>query len=296
MKLLITGASGFIGRPLARHLASRGHEIYALSREGGGVEGATPIKGDATREGKWLETMRECDGAVNLAGAPVGVKWSTSAKREIRDSRILSTRLIVDNIPKGKGRFTLISPSAVGIYGDGGEKILTERSPTGGPFLATLAKEWEEEALKGEAKGARVVIARLGVVLSADGGALAELIREAKTPRKIPTGRGGNWVSWVALEDLLNALTAFIEDDTYSGAYNVTSPLPVRQRELTSALTATLGTGHTLNPTSPAIRLILGEMADLALLGQRALPERLLGAGFKFTNVEIAETLRNILT
>jgi len=296
MKLLITGAGGFIGKPLTEHLLLRGHEIYALSRSGVEIGGALTIKADATRPGEWIEILGECDGAVNLAGTPVGVKWSTRTKREISDSRILSTRLIVENIPKGKKPFILISPSAVGIYGDGGEKILTEDAPIGGPFLANLAKSWEAEASKGAAKGARVVVARLGVVISKSGGALAELVREAKTPRNIPRGRGDIWVSWITLDDLLRAFTAFIESESYTGVYNVTSPNPVRQRELVNAIAASLGPGHTLNPPSPAIRLILGEMADLALLGQRAVPQRLLSAGFKFTGIELAETLGNILS
>lgn len=298
MKVFITGGSGFTGRAIARELDRGGHETISLCRTEESArsvfQGSRVLIGNPTIPGEWAKTLASCDGCVNLAGEPLNEKWTREKKRLLRESRIDATRNVVAAVPEGKD-FVLFSASAVGAYGDGGENLLTENSPYGDNFLAKLTREWEESALEAEKKGARVIIGRFGLVLGKEGGALPPLVTEAKKARKIPEGSGKQWMSWIHVEDLARAVRSLIENPEARGIFNLVSPHPARQKEITSAIEEILGPPARLRPPSFAARLVVGEMADLVLLSHKASAEKLEAAGFSFDHTGLRETLVKIL-
>ncbi|MCX5915609.1 MAG: NAD-dependent epimerase/dehydratase family protein, partial [Deltaproteobacteria bacterium] len=195
MKIFITGGTGFVGKTLALALVRTGHEVSILTRSGKGeTSGVSWIEGDPTQKGKWQEAIKEHGVIINLAGASLFSRWTEEAKRMIRDSRILTTRHLVEAMDGGKGK-TLFSTSAIGYYGFHGDENLTEDSPAGGDFLAFLAKDWEAEAKEAEKKGCRVVITRFGIVLGEKGGALGQMIPLFNKYVGGPLGSGKQWFS-----------------------------------------------------------------------------------------------------
>ena len=231
MRVFITGANGFVGTNLSRVLTQAGHEVTALVRRettsGRLHAGVTPVLGESTRPGDWQKAVPGHDLLINLAGTSIFNRWTAARKQAIRDSRILTTRNLVDAIPAGAAsRITLLSTSAVGYYGCTGDEELDENSPPGDDFLATLAKEWEAEALKATGKGVRVVITRFGVVLGHDGGALAQMVLPFRFFVGGPLGSGRQWFSWIHVEDLCRAIhlcataDSQLSDDTFNVAAN----------------------------------------------------------------------------
>ncbi|MBP1723709.1 MAG: hypothetical protein H6Q44_1414, partial [Deltaproteobacteria bacterium] len=176
MKIFITGGTGFVGKTLAPALVRSGHEVSILTRAAKeGSSGISWIEGDPTQKGKWQDAVKEHEAVINLAGASIFTRWTEEAKQKIRDSRILTTRHLVEALEGGKGK-AFLSTSAVGYYGFHGDEILSEEASPGGDFLALLAKDWEAEAKEAEKKGCRVVITRFGIVLGEKGGALGQMI------------------------------------------------------------------------------------------------------------------------
>lgn len=296
MKIFVTGGTGFIGRPLVAALARAGHEPVVLLRESEPdpqVKGATWVRGNPLEPGPWQEAVGGCEGAINLAGEPIAGRWTGEKKRNIRSSRILTTRNLVAAIPKFSG-FRLFSTSAVGVYGDAGETELTEDSPHGSDFLAGVASEWEAEALKAEGVGAKVVITRFGIVLGPNGGALKELETITKSFLDGPVGGGHQWFSWIHRDDLIRAFLFLLERPDLTGPFNFGAPNPVRQLELAHTL------GHLLHRPSVArapgfaVRLVLGEAADLILFSQRMVPSRLKKEGFVWLFPNLENALGNI--
>lgn len=298
MKIFLTGASGFVGQAIAKELKAGGHEVVALART---PESASRILyadrvviGNPAATGKWQDELALCDGCVNLAGEPMNEKWSAEKKRKLRESRVASTKNIVDAIDGGKP-FTLFCASAIGIYRDGGEAALDENAPLGDNFLARLAIEWEEEAKRAAQKGAKVIVGRFGLVLGMGGGALPPLVKTAQKAMKVPEGKGEQWMSWIDLHDLARAIRHLLESGA-AGTFNLCAPNPVRQREFTAQVERLLGPPARLRPLSPAVRLLFGEMADLVLFSHRASAAKLESTGFKFENEEVDVTLAKILS
>lgn len=290
-RIFITGGTGFVGGALLPHLIGRGHQLVLLAREGERINispGVTAVIGDSTKPGPWWDELKNCDAAINMAGTPIVGRWNADRKKQIRESRLLTTKNLVDALPDHKP-FTLFSTSAVGVYGNAGEAELTEDAPPGTDYLAQVAVAWEREALRAKDKGARVVIGRFGIVLGTDGGAFPELVKNAKTLRGGPVGSGKQWISWIHREDLIRAIADLVENPQAQGVYNLCSPQPVRQGDLAQAIGKRLGM-----PTPPApaflVRLLLGEMADIVLFSQRMAPRRLVESGFahRFPTVESA--------
>jgi hypothetical protein len=296
MQVVITGGTGFVGRTLAGKLAAAGHRVTVLSRRTVATPAAPGIEivrwnpiqpSPALFDGK--------DAVINLAGESIAVgRWTAARKQRILDSRVHPTRSLVSALKVGENRLrVLINASATGYYGSRGDEDLDEESPAGSDFLARVCIAWEAEARTAEALGLRVVLTRLGMVLGRGGGVLAKMLLPFRLGLGGPLGSGRQWLSWVHLDDVVASILLALENETIRGPLNVTSPNPVRNREFTRTLGQVLRRPAYLPLPSPVLRLGLGEMADLLLTGQRALPVRLKSLGYNHRFPDLEEALRN---
>jgi uncharacterized protein len=294
MRIVISGASGLIGSALASAFRETGHEVIRLVR--------TPPSGDD--EVRWdpaageLDTsaLQGVDAIVNQSGATIDRRWTQSHKREILDSRVKTTSLLARAAAALEPRpAVVLCAGGVNFYGDRADEVLTEESESGAGFLAEVCREWEAAADPAREAGVRVVNFRHGIVLARHGGALARLLTPFRLGVGGRVGSGKQWWTWVEMTDVVAAYGFALEHDL-SGAVNLGSPNPVTNEQLTRALGAALRRPTVLPLPAFAARLVFGEMADELLLGgQRALPTRLLDAGFDFTaptiDVGIAQAL-----
>jgi len=241
--------------------------------------------------------LTEVEGVVNLSGATIDRRWTAGRKAEIRESRVGSTRLLAETIARFDPRpAVLVCAGGVGIYGNRGEEILTEDSPLGTGFLADVGTAWEEVAEPARAVGIRVVSFRQGIVLSRKGGALPRLLTPFKLGLGGRVGSGRQWWSWVSLDDLVEAYRFALERDDLSGRFNLTSPNPVTNVQLTKALGKALRRPTVFPLPAFAAKAMFGEMAsELLLAGQRALPAGLLDARFTFAYPELDAALAHAL-
>jgi uncharacterized protein len=304
MRVVVTGATGLIGSTVTRLLGSGGHEVIALSRN---RDRAQRQLGGDVEVHEWREpeaqpppsaALEGADAVINLFGEPIAQRWSEAAKREIRDSRVLSTRLLVaalTALPEGSGPKTLVSQSAVGYYGPRGDEQVDEDTASGDDFLASVAADWELEA-SGASPSARVVLTRTGVVLSPRGGALAKMLPPFKLGVGGPVAGGRQYVPWVHLDDVARALVHCATDQRAVGPVNVTAPAPVTNRELSHALGRVLHRPAVMPVPAFALRLLYGEMASIVVTGQRAVPTRLRAIGFEFGYTELELALRDVLS
>ncbi len=285
MKAFIVGGTGFVGVNLANRLRARGAGVTVMGQSAQrprGLEGGVEVlAGDARFPGPWQERVRGHEIVINLAGASIFTRWTTAAKRLIWESRILTTRNVVEALPAG-GDVTLVSTSAVGYYGFRGEEELAEDAPPGQDFLARLCVAWEAEALRAGGRGARVVITRFGIVLGPGGGVLGKMAPAFRLGLGGPLGSGRQWFSWIHVEDLFDAMMRVVAAPGASGVYNFTAPGPVTNRELARELGRVLRRPARLPVPAFAVRLALGEFGSVVLEGQRAVPRRLLAEGFRF--------------
>jgi uncharacterized protein (TIGR01777 family) len=300
MRILMTGGTGFVGSFLTAQLIRDEHEVFILIRNENeartGPRGASFVHGDPTVPGRWQQTVRDYDAIINLAGASIFSRWTAEQKRAIRQSRISTTRNIVDGIIVSPGKTpTLLSTSAVGYYGFHGDEEVTEEAPPGSDFLAAVAVEWEEEAMKAQQKGARVCITRFGIVLGANGGALGQMIPLFKKFVGGPIGSGRQWFSWVHVDDLTEAFSFLLKHPELSGAFNVCSPNPVRNRDLAKAIGKALHRPSFMPAPAFMVRLVLGEFGSVILKGQKVVPQRLLESGFEFRHPDIEEAIGGIV-
>jgi uncharacterized protein (TIGR01777 family) len=301
MKILVSGSTGLVGMALVSALVRDGHTVCRLVRP----ESMVSME---TKDGfnvAWNPATGELGGAgvgpdavVNLAGASIGDgRWTGERKAVLRSSRIESLRSLVNALGKMNVRpRVLVSASAIGIYGNRGDELLTEESKAGGNFLAELTREWEAEALKAEALGIRVVVARFGIILARHGGALAKIMLPFKIGAGGKLGSGQQWMSWVMLDDVVGILRFAIENASLRGAVNVVAPQPVRNEEFTKVLAKALHRPALFPAPAFALRLALGEMADALLLSsQRVVPSRLQQLGFRFEHTELPTALAAVL-
>ena len=300
MKILITGGTGFVGTQLTSRLIQDGQEVTILTRSLKGSRGASPgisyLEGDPTKKGPWQEAIKDHDVVINLAGASIFAKWTEEHKQAIRESRVSTTRNIVEGISShSEKQFTLFSTSAVGYYGFHGDEELTEESPHGEDFLARIAVEWEGEALKAKDKGVRVVITRFGIVMGEKGGALSQMIPLFKKYVGGPIGSGKQWFSWAHIKDLAEAFVFLLKHPEIAGPVNVCSPNPVRNKDLAKALGKALHRPSFMPAPGFMIKLVLGEFGSVILEGQRVLPRRLLKKGFTFQYPDIDKALQSII-
>jgi uncharacterized protein (TIGR01777 family) len=301
MKILMTGGTGFVGTTLTRELTAKGHSVTVLMRKVESVKGlpmgANSLEGDPTIRGAWQERVPEHEAFINLAGSSIFTRWTDEAKRSIRESRLLTTRHLVEAMAPRKGKEThLFSTSAVGYYGFHGDEDLIEESPPGTDFLATLAREWEAEAVKAKEHGARVVLTRFGIVMGRNGGMLGEVVPLFRMFLGANLGSGSQWLSWVHEMDLARIFLFLLENRGIEGPLNCTAPEPVRNSEFTETLGKVLGVPTVLPPVPGfMLRLMKGEFGSVILKGQRVLPRRLLAAGFQFRYPTLQEALTEIL-
>jgi uncharacterized protein len=296
MRVAITGATGMIGRALVRELRERGDEVTALSRDASradlGVE--TLDWRDPKGEQPPPEALVGRDAVVHLLGETVAQRWSDEARREIRDSRIQSTRHLVaalGELPPGERPGVLVSQSAAGWYGPRGDERLGEDEPAGSDFLAEVVRDWEAEARR--APGLRVVLTRTGVVLSPEGGALAKMLPFFKLGIGGPVAGGRQYVPWVHLDDVVGAMVFSLDSEAATGPVNVTAPEPVTNKELSKTLGRVLRRPAFAPVPGLAVRTLYGEMASIVTTGQRAVPRRLLELGYSFRRPDLEEALRS---
>jgi uncharacterized protein len=303
MKILVTGATGLVGTALLPALQAAGHTPIRLVRPGNSAPDAITGHGFDVQ---WNPLTGELGGAavgadavVNLAGASIaGGRWTEKRKRELRSSRVDATRALVGALARMAARpRVLISASAIGWYGDGGDEILTEERAAATDFLGSMAADWEAEARKAEALGIRVVLGRFGVVLAKQGGALPVMARPFRFGVGGRLASGRQWMSWIALEDAVRVLLLALENESVRGPVNLVSPQPVRNAEFTESLATALHRPAIFPAPAFALRLALGkEMADALLLSSvRVQPAVLERLGFNFQHPTLDETLRSLL-
>jgi uncharacterized protein (TIGR01777 family) len=273
MTVAITGASGLIGTRLRQKLEEAGHPALAIPRGG---------------------TVPECDAIVNLAGEPVAQRWTAAAKQRIRDSRVEGTRGLVSALSAKSHRpRTLVCASAVGYYGSRGDETLTEASTPGSDFLAQVVMDWEEAAQAAEALGIRVVRMRYGMVLG-QGGALKKLLPVFRLGVGGRLGSGHQWMAWIHLEDAVNLILFALDLAVIRGAVNATAPQPVTNEEFTNRLAIALHRPAVVPVPAFALKLVLGEMAEMLLASQRVLPTAAKSSGFRFQFPDLHSALENL--
>ncbi|MBI1992191.1 MAG: TIGR01777 family protein [Candidatus Omnitrophica bacterium] len=297
MKLLIAGGTGFIGAPLCRALAQAGHELLIVTRTPSPGPGRNGTRFLSWEGAEWRRAMAEVDGVINLAGEPLaGKRWSPKQKALIRESRIETTSRLIDAIAVPARRPTvLVNASAIGYYGAHGDEELDEHEPAGRGFLADTCQAWEVEARHAETLGVRVVRLRIGVVLGPGGGAVAKMTPPFRCWIGGPLGNGRQWMSWVHLEDVLRLIEWALTHPALSGAVNVTSPQPATMRAFCETLGEVLKRPSWAPVPPLVLRLLLGEMAEVLLTGQRVIPAAALRSGFAFRFPQLRSALEACL-
>lgn len=295
LRILVAGASGFIGTRLCRHLAHLGHQVVRLVRgkpDGSGGEiGWDPGAGRLAPD-----VMPRFDAVVSLAGENIAAaRWSAAVKQRIRDSRIETAGLLARAMAAAEPRPNVfVCASAVGYYGDRGDAVLTEDAPPGDGFLAQVCHDWEQACEPARAAGVRVVNLRIGVVLSPAGGALAKMLPVFKVGMGGTIGSGNQWVGWIAMTDLLRVFGYVLENDSLAGAVNAVSPKPVTNRQFTKAVGAFLGRPTIVPLPASGVKLTMGEMGvEMLLASARVVPDRLESAGFAFKHASIEDALQH---
>jgi uncharacterized protein (TIGR01777 family) len=298
MNYFITGGLGFVGHHLCDFLLQKGNRVTAVGLSKNPELIDHPdfhyISADLTREGAWQQELGDQEVIVNLAGKSIFKRWTDKYKQQIYDSRILTTRNLVDALPPGS-RTVLCSASAVGYYGSCGDELLTEEAPPGDDFLAEIGKDWEREALQAQDKGIRVVLTRFGIILDKDGGAMAKMIPAFRCFLGGPLGNGEQWFPWIHMQDLVSAYQFVIEHPEAGGAINFCAPQPVRNKELAAKLGAALNRPAFMPAPAFMIKLLLGEFGQSLLNSQRAVPEKLEDLGFQFKYADMDSALREIV-
>jgi uncharacterized protein (TIGR01777 family) len=302
MTILVVGGTGFIGDALVHQLLGEGHSVVLLSRRAQSVKNldrklVQVEEWDGKTTGPWVHRLENVNGIVNLAGASIGAKrWTEARKAVVVTSRIESTRALVSGIRLMKERpGVLVNASAVGYYRDVESGDVTESHSAGIDFLASLCKQWEGEAQKAEEFGVRVVRLRFGVVLEKGGGALEKMTLPFRFFVGGPLGSGRQWLPWVHRDDVIDAIIFSLQNPNISGPVNVSAPDQVTMREFSQALGRTMHRPSWARVPAFVLRGVLGEMAGTVLTGQRAVPRKLEDARFAFRYPKLDEALRAIV-
>jgi uncharacterized protein (TIGR01777 family) len=296
MKILIGGSHGLVGTALISSLESEGHEIFRLVRHAPTAK--TEVEWSPDRYSIALARIEGFDAVINLAGESIAEgRWTDDKKRRIRESRVKGTKLLGDalanlTVPPR----TFICASAIGYYGNRGDEILTEESAVGDDFLAEVCAQWEEATALATEKGIRVVNARFGVILDTAGGALKKMLPPFRLGVGGKVGSGKQWMSWIALEDVVGALNFALTNEVLRGPVNFVAPNPVTNAEFTKTLGKAISRPTLFPVPAFAVKLLFGEMGEALLLGgQRVEPERLKSGGYKFKYPELAGALQHLL-
>jgi len=298
LTILVTGATGFVGRGLCNALFKKGHDYIALSRAPAVARAQLP---HAKRIEAWRpdaeptppSALSNTRAVVHLVGEPIAGKWNAEKKRRIRESRVISTHRLIESLSEVETKpSVLVSASAIGFYGEGGDNKFTEDSPPGNDFLAELCQAWEAEAQRAEALGIRVVLVRIGLVLGKAGGVLPALLTPFRMGLGGKIGSGEQWMSWVHLDDVIGIILHALENSQISGQLNATTSSPVKNIEFTKKLGGVLKRPTFFPVPTFALKLRYGEFADFVLMSQRVLPEKTLSSGYEFRHTNLESTLR----
>lgn len=298
-KILITGGTGLVGKVLTQSLLEKGYQVAYLSRSKKQIENVEVYEWDIPNQKIEEEAFKDLEGVIHLAGAGVADKsWTAARKKEILDSRTESTKLLHHYLSKVESKpKAFISASAIGIYGDSGEILMTEGSPQATDFLADVTKKWEKEIDPIADLGIRTVKLRIGVVLSPDGGALAKLVQPIRMGAGAALGSGKQYMSWIHIQDLANMFVWALENENSVGAYNAVAPSPVSNSEMTQQIAKVLKKPLILpNVPSFAMKLMLGEMASIVLAGSKVSSQKIEAAGFEFQFADLEKTLKDLLS
>jgi uncharacterized protein len=301
MRILVTGASGFLGSAVCDALLARGDETVGLTRDPQRARQGNPTVSwqawNPAAERPPASALEGVDGVVNLVGEPIDQRWTETAKQRIRDSRERSTKNLVDAISATEPRpKTLVSQSAVGYYGDRGEAVVDESTGPGSTFDAGVCVAWEAAAREAEKVGVRVVVVRSGLVLDPEHGLLKQLLLPFKLGVGGPLAGGGQYMPWIHVHDEVRLLLWALDTDGASGTYNATAPNPVTNREFSKALGRVLGRPAVVPVPKLALKARFGgELGEVAASGQRTVPRRALDAGFEFRHPELEPALSDLL-
>lgn len=301
MNLVVAGGTGFLGKKLTGEMVRRGHSLTVLTRSPQRLASSVNLRAvqwDAETDGPWRHVIDSADAVINLTGELIaGKRWTKKQKDVVLNSRVRSTRALVAAIERSLKRpSTLINVSAVGYYGNVPQGDVTERSPGGIDFLAGVCAQWEAEAYKTEKLGVRVLTPRLGVILAADGGALQRLAMPFRLFVGGYLGTGRQWFPWVHIDDVVNAFLFLLEQTACVGPVNIAAPEPVTMKEFTEVLGRVMHRPSWTAVPSFVLRVVLGEMSEMLLTGQRVVPRKLLDAGFEFRYANLERALSDLLS
>lgn len=304
MKIVITGATGFVGTRLVEGLQADGHDLVVLTRQASHGQQVFPVASFPRVEiieytplasGPWQGVLAGSDAVINLAGAPISERWTTTHKQAILDSRHLGTEKLVEALAQADPRPRVwINASAIGYYGTSETASFDETSPAGADFLSQVCQGWEGAALAVKHYGPRLVILRLGIVLGR-GGAVAKMLPVFRLFAGGPIGSGRQWFSWIHREDLVALIRRALTDDQMEGVYNATAPQPVRMAEFCKTLGQVLNRPSWLPVPEFVLETVLGDGAQVVLEGQQVLPQRLQGLGFDYQYPQVREALQEVV-
>ncbi len=300
MNVLIAGGSGLIGNLLTQTFVEAGHTVQILSRSPDRLRlpaGAQAVGWDAATLRGWSHLVEKSDAVINLTGENLGGgRWTAQRRARFYSSRVDSGKAIAAAIAQAASKPTaLVQSSAVGYYGDGGDRELDESSPAGSDSLARLCVDWENSTRPVEDLGVRRVIIRTGVALAPQATVLKRLTLPFSLFVGGPVGSGRQWLAWIHMMDVVAAIQFLLANPAASGAYNLTAPQPARNTEFGKTLAKVMRRPYWMPVPALALRLVLGEMSRLVLEGQRALPRRLLEAGYSFRYDQLEAALRSLL-
>lgn len=298
MKIVVAGGTGFLGQPLVRTLLDRGDDVSVLTRHPSSVRAGRPLVWDGRSQGAWSDEAESAGAVINLAGENIADgRWTDERKRRLTDSRLSATSALVEAMRRSPANArVLVNASAVGYYGTARDQELDESSQRGNGFLAGLVDQWEAAAREAEPV-ARVVMLRFGVILAGDGGALRKMMLPFRFGAGGPIGDGQQWMSWIDREDVIRMILWAIDREDVRGAFNATSPNPVRNRDFARELGRAMHRPSFMPTPAFALRAAFGEMADEVLIGgQRVLPARAMKEGFTFARPTLAESLERAVT
>jgi uncharacterized protein (TIGR01777 family) len=306
MRVFVTGGTGLVGNLLVKKLSQRGDQVVLLTRrpeaarqQGGAA--VTIVTGDPVLTGPWMDAVKDCDAVVHLAGEGIfNRRWSSAFKDQLYSSRIKGTDNIVSALGKApvapdSPQRVLVSASAIGYFGPHDDEELTEESGPGHDFLAKLCVDWEKAAQVASIHGVRVVFLRTGIVLDKQGGALAKMLTPFKLGVGGPIGSGKQFMSWIHIEDEVGLILFALDHPEIDGPLNATAPNPVTNKAFGNALGKVLGRPSFMPTPGLALRVMLGESAQIITAGQRVLPKKALAAGYAFKFAELEAALRDLL-
>jgi len=296
MKILITGGTGFIGRSLIKQLESLDHQVLVLSRNKTNAKKLLGQHVTAVESFSEIDVSTDIDAVINLAGEPIADgRWTDKKKKIIESSRIDLTADLVAFMRQLKTPpKVLISGSAIGYYGEGGDNVLTEHTDPHDEFTHRLCASWEMQALRAKADDTRVAILRTGLVIGRDGGVLSKMLLPFKLGLGAQLGNGGQWMSWIHLNDYVNIILHLLDDDTQQGIFNATAPTPVTNKEFSNTLASVLKRPRLLVAPASVLKLLMGEMSLLLTTSQRVIPEKLEKTDFEFKHKTLRSALEEV--